>query len=41
MVTHDDRFTRYAERTVHLFDGKVVDENTHGPDPDATAAAAK
>jgi putative ABC transport system ATP-binding protein len=26
MVTHDPRYARYAERTVHLFDGKVVDE---------------
>ena len=26
MVTHDPRFTLYAERTVHLFDGRVVDE---------------
>ena len=26
MVTHDPRCARYAERTVHLFDGKVVDE---------------
>ena len=26
MVTHDSRYARYAERTVHLFDGKVVDE---------------
>lgn len=26
MVTHDPRFTRYAERTVHLFDGRVVEE---------------
>jgi putative ABC transport system ATP-binding protein len=24
MVTHDQRFTRYAERTVHLFDGHIV-----------------
>ena len=24
MVTHDTRFTRYAERTIHLFDGRVV-----------------
>ena len=23
MVTHDQRFTRYAERTVHLFDGHL------------------
>jgi putative ABC transport system ATP-binding protein len=27
MVTHDPRFTRYAERSVHLFDGRVVDES--------------
>jgi putative ABC transport system ATP-binding protein len=26
MVTHDPRYARHAERTVHLFDGKVVDE---------------
>jgi len=26
MVTHDERFARYAGRTVHLFDGRVVDE---------------
>ena len=25
MVTHDPRFTRYADRTVHLFDGQVVE----------------
>src|SRR4029078_5080886 len=25
MVTHDQRFTRYADRTVHLFDGRVVE----------------
>ena len=27
MVTHDSRFSRYAERTVHLFDGRIVSEN--------------
>jgi putative ABC transport system ATP-binding protein len=27
MVTHDSRFSRHAGRTVHLFDGRVVDEN--------------
>jgi putative ABC transport system ATP-binding protein len=27
MVTHDSRFARHAGRTVHLFDGRVVDEN--------------
>ena len=25
MVTHDPRFTRQADRTVHLFDGQIVD----------------
>ncbi len=29
MVTHDPRYARYAERTLHLFDGQVVrDEDT-------------
>ncbi len=27
MVTHDPRFARFADRTVHLFDGRIVDEN--------------
>jgi putative ABC transport system ATP-binding protein len=31
MVTHDPRFTRYAERIVHLFDGRVVDESAEHP----------
>jgi len=26
MVTHDPRYLKYAERTIHLFDGQVVDE---------------
>jgi len=26
MVTHDSRFARHAERTIHLFDGRVVEE---------------
>ena len=26
MVTHDSRFARHADRTVHLFDGRVVEE---------------
>ena len=26
MVTHDPRFARHAERTIHLFDGRVVEE---------------
>jgi len=31
MVTHDPRFTRYADRGIHLFDGRVVEE-THARD---------
>ncbi len=27
MVTHDARFARHADRTVYLFDGRVVDES--------------
>jgi putative ABC transport system ATP-binding protein len=27
MVTHDPRFARFADRTIHLFDGRIVDEN--------------
>jgi putative ABC transport system ATP-binding protein len=27
MVTHDPRFARHAERTVHLFDGRIVQES--------------
>jgi putative ABC transport system ATP-binding protein len=30
MVTHDPRFTRHAERAVHLFDGQIVDEQPEG-----------
>ena len=27
MVTHDPRYTAYAERTIHLFDGAIVEES--------------
>jgi putative ABC transport system ATP-binding protein len=27
MVTHDPRYSMFAERTVHLFDGRVVEES--------------
>ena len=27
MVTHDPRFARHADRTIHLFDGQVVEES--------------
>jgi putative ABC transport system ATP-binding protein len=26
MVTHDNRFADYAQRTIHLFDGRVVED---------------
>ena len=26
MVTHDSRFARNADRTIHVFDGRVVQE---------------
>jgi len=27
MVTHDPRYARHAERSIHLFDGRVVEED--------------
>jgi len=27
-VTHDPRYARHADRTIHLFDGQIVDEQT-------------
>jgi putative ABC transport system ATP-binding protein len=38
MVTHDPRFTRYAERTVHLFDGRIVSEEESAEAAAATGA---
>jgi putative ABC transport system ATP-binding protein len=26
MVTHDPRYARHAQRTIHLFDGRIVEE---------------
>jgi len=41
MVTHDPRFTRHAERAIHLFDGRVVQESAEGLDhPEASAESA-
>src|SRR5918995_504838 len=28
MVTHDPRYARHADRSIHLFDGQIVDEST-------------
>jgi putative ABC transport system ATP-binding protein len=30
MVTHDTRYAKHAERTVHLFDGRIVEETKAG-----------
>jgi len=27
MVTHDPRFARHADRSIHLFDGRVIEDN--------------
>jgi putative ABC transport system ATP-binding protein len=32
MVTHDPRFSRHADRTVHLFDGRIVEESIKSDD---------
>ena len=32
MVTHDPRYAKHADRSIHLFDGRVVDES-QAPNP--------
>jgi putative spermidine/putrescine transport system ATP-binding protein len=39
MVTHDVRFARNADRTIHLFDGRVVSEEEE-PLPEAVGVAS-
>jgi putative ABC transport system ATP-binding protein len=31
MVTHDPRYAKHADRTIHLFDGHIVPENASQP----------
>jgi putative ABC transport system ATP-binding protein len=31
MVTHDPRYARYADRSIHLFDGRIVEESKEVP----------
>lgn len=31
MVTHDPRYTRYAQRVIHLFDGRTVEDERNEP----------
>src|SRR6185503_4633078 len=40
MVTHDPRYAAHADRGVHLFDGRVVDENAERPLEAEPAAVA-
>jgi putative ABC transport system ATP-binding protein len=37
MVTHDTRFARHADRTINIFDGQVVEENTEKAEAMASA----
>jgi putative ABC transport system ATP-binding protein len=39
MVTHDPRFVAYADRAVHLFDGKMVGDEQVAADEEAAVAA--
>src|SRR5512146_1528665 len=40
MVTHDPRFTRFADRTIQLFDGRIVEENVEDTAHKAEAVTA-
>jgi putative ABC transport system ATP-binding protein len=33
MVTHDPRYASFADRTIHLFDGRVVEESVDAEAP--------
>ena len=37
IVTHDPRYARHAGRTIHLFDGQIVDEDAVDREPVETA----
>jgi putative ABC transport system ATP-binding protein len=39
MVTHDPRFARQAERSIHLYDGRIVDETEQAPASSSELAA--
>ena len=40
MVTHDERFAKCAARTVHLFDGRVVEDQSAPAAPEPAALTA-
>ena len=31
MVTHDPRYAQFADRTIRLFDGRIVEESVEAP----------
>jgi putative ABC transport system ATP-binding protein len=41
MVTHDDRFAGHAQRAVHLFDGRVFEEQLQDSSPQSATSIAK
>jgi putative ABC transport system ATP-binding protein len=38
IVTHDDRITHYADRTVHIVDGRLDDTDDHDAGTRATSS---
>jgi len=41
MVTHDDRFAGHAQRAVHLFDGRIVEEQVQNSSRQTSTSIAK
>jgi putative ABC transport system ATP-binding protein len=41
MVTHDPRYARHAERNIHLFDGRIVTEESYGEQERCLAGHAR
>ncbi len=39
MVTHDTRYESYAERTIHLFDGRIIEESEAAKQAESLAGA--
>jgi putative ABC transport system ATP-binding protein len=35
MVTHDARYAAHADRSIHLFDGRIVEEKRLSPEAQA------
>ena len=38
-VTHDPRLEAWADRVIHIEDGKILDDQRRTPDPDAQLAS--